>query len=52
MTAVMTQCRYDIMCRCWKTSPKERPSFKKLSSQLDERLQSSAGYLEMKMVLN
>ena len=29
-----------------------RPSFKKLSSQLDKRLQSSAGYLEIKMVLN
>ena len=39
------------MCRCWRISPKERPLFKELSSLLDERLQSSAGYMEMKMAL-
>ena len=40
------------MSQHWRTLPKEQPSIKKLSSQLDERLQSSTSYLDMKMMLN
>ena len=42
---------YAIMRKCWKSLPEDRPTFKELSSLLDARLQSIAGYMELKMFL-
>ena len=39
------------MRKCWKSSPEDRLTFEGLSSLFDARLQSIAGYMELRMVL-
>ena len=43
--------RYNIIKKCWKEDPSERPTFEDLVTMLDIGLQEVAGYLEMEMVL-
>ena len=37
------------MYNCWEASPEERPSFEKLSSTLERRLEVEAGYIQLHM---
>ena len=39
------------MVKCWALSPEDRPTFEKLSATLGNLLQTTAGYLELGMVL-
>ena len=39
------------MMKCWAMDPRDRPSFKNLSSTLGKLLETVAGYLELSMVL-
>ena len=43
--------RYDVMKKCWKLSPSERPRFSTLANTLDKTLESVAGYTELSMTL-
>ena len=37
--------------KCWAIDPRDRPSFKMLSSTLGKLLETAADYLELSMVL-
>ncbi len=39
------------MMKCWALNSEDRPTFKKLNSDIDKELQRAAGYLELNMVL-
>lgn len=39
------------MVKCWALNPEDRPTFIQLRTDMDELLQTAAGYLELKMVL-
>ena len=39
------------MMNCWAIDPRDRPSFNKLSNTLGKLLETTAGYLELDMVL-
>ena len=42
---------FSMIMKCWTLEPEDRPTFKELSSDIDELLQTAAGYLELNMVL-
>ena len=39
------------MVKCWALEPEDRPTFTQVRSNIDDLLQTAAGYLELKMVL-
>ena len=40
-------CRYEIMMKCWESSPKERPSFGALYKEVTRFIERVAGYLDV-----
>ncbi|XP_077999681.1 proto-oncogene tyrosine-protein kinase receptor Ret-like [Glandiceps talaboti] len=38
---------YDIMLRCWRTSPKERPNFSELEKIFEQMLEQNREYLDL-----
>ncbi len=41
---------YEVMRKCWREDPEERPIFSQLSSIVDKLLTSISGYTELSMV--
>jgi len=43
--------RYDVMKKCWRMVPTDRPSFSALVQSLEKVLAAVAGYMELSMTL-
>ena len=39
--------RYEMMMKCWESSPKERPSFNALYKEVTKFIERVAGYLDV-----
>ena len=47
LDCMVNSCSYDIMMRCWRKKPSERPSFSELKQAFGDMLLQEVNYMQL-----